>query len=447
MGAVVVVLALVAAAGLYLRPIAPIATGYAAKIVCSAHFVADRTVADARRDLPANPLVPLLRFTADDSEGLVRVTLAGLWPSTAYHTTGHGCSLSSTGRPDLPALATEGANPTPWQPWPQGDAVTITDDGVDGGVMDAALAEAFAEDDREGFVRGTRAVVVAHQGRIVAERYADGFDETTPLLGWSMSKSVANALTGMLVARGDVSLDDAGVVPGPDDGRARITIRHLLEMTSGLAFDEGYSVPSDVTQMLFASDDVAARAADEELVADPGTVWSYSSASTNLLCDALRNALGRDAVAFARQALFDPLGMASAVLEPDATGGWVCSSYSYATARDWAKFGQLYLDDGLWNGRRLLPEGWVEYSATPVAIATEQPYGASWWLNAGPDGRLRFPAVPADAFWAQGNEGQQVVVVPSAELVIVRLGLSSGYESSADWGLDRLVAGAVAAVE
>lgn len=433
-GLVVLVL-VIAGAGVYLRPIAPIATGYAAKILCSGHFVSGREVSDVEGDLPDNPLVPFLRFGVDDSAGVVTASLLGLAPSRAYFTPGFGCSLSSQGRPELPAVEALPAQ----EPLP-------TDEDP---ALEAALDAAFSEPGGEQ-VRGTRAVVVIHDGEIVAERYADGFDAGTPLLGWSMTKSVANALAGILVARGDLGLDDDALLPAwSGDPRSAITVDQLLHMTSGLGFEEVYDPPSDATQMLFASDDVAARAARERLVADPGSRWSYSSGTSNILCQVVQDAIGGgpETAAFAREALFAPLGMTSAVLETDGTGGMVCSSFSYATARDWARFGQLYLDDGVWQGERLLPAGWVDYTTTPVELATETPYGAHWWLNAGPGGRTRLPGMPSDTFWASGNEGQHVVVVPSADLVVVRLGLSSGYDNSIDWGLEDLVADTVAAAE
>lgn len=444
---VVIVLALAVIGGIwYLRPIAPIATGYAAKTLCSGHFVSGRPAADVEGDLPDNPLVPFLRLDVDESRGFVSASLLGLSPSYAYFTPGRGCSLSSRGRPALdnrpPA---RGGDPA--VQWPVGEAVTISDDGVSRESLEAALDAAFAEDDDPATVRGTRAVVVVHDGRIVAERYAEGFDATTPLLGWSMTKSLTNALVGILVEREVVSLDETNVVAGADDGREDISIEHLLRMTPGLAFDEEYALPSDVTQMLFASDDTSARAAQEPLLHEPGSVWAYSSGTSNILCDALQERTGDRWLDMPRTALFDPLGMSSAVLEPDAAGGLVCSSFSYATARDYARFGLLYLQDGMWEGRRLLPEDWVAYSTTPVEQATETPYGAHWWLNEGPDGRLRLPAMPADAFWAAGNEGQNLVVVPSADVVVVRLGLSSGYESSVDWGMEELVADVVESVD
>jgi CubicO group peptidase (beta-lactamase class C family) len=439
------------AIALALRPIGPVATGYAAKITCSGHHVAGRALASVEEDLPPNPLVPFLR--TDVEADRVRTTLLGAFASTAWHTPGYGCTLADE-RPVLPAARAITALDDA-APWPTGNGAPEQDpSGVDVAAIDAALDAAFTEedlaDDPDGRVRGTRAVVVAHDGRLIAERYAEGFDADTRLLGWSMGKSVGSAIIGRIIetdggdmnallARGDLRREWAA------DERAAITMGHLLTMTSGLEFEEIYDPGTDVTRMLFTPRDTAAFAADKPLVAEPGAHWSYSSGTTNILCDEAHQLSGLGPE-MARELVFDPLGMTSAVLEPDATGGLVCSSFPYATARDWARFGQLYLDDGRWDGERLLPEGWVAYSTTPVeAQGIEHGYGAQWWLNDRGDGSLRMADAPMDAFWASGNEGQQVVVIPSAELVVVRLGLS-GF-SGVEWGLEPLLRDVVAALD
>jgi CubicO group peptidase (beta-lactamase class C family) len=440
----------------YLRPIAPIATGYAAKLTCSGHHVSGRPVADVQADLPANPLVPFLRTDVDEDRA--RTTLLGLWASTAWHTPGYGCTLAEE-RPDLPPAPAVPA-PAAGLPWPEGDAPPAPGaEGVDLARVEGALDAAFEEEglagDPDGRVRGTRAVAVAHDGRLVAERYADGFDAGTPLLGWSMGKSIANAIVGRIARESGADLDallarDDLRPEWEGDERATITLHHLLTMTDGLDFAEVYEPGTDATRMLFTPQDTAAFAAERPLAATPGTRHSYSSGTTNLLC-AAADELARDAglpaaPTMAHELVFAPLGMTSAVLEPDASDGLVCSSFPYATARDWARFGQLYLDDGVWAGERLLPEGWVAYSTTPVeAEGVEHGYGAQWWLNDRGDGTVRMPSVPADAFWASGNEGQQVVVIPSAGLVVVRLGLAVGF-AGVDWGLEPLLAEVVAAV-
>jgi CubicO group peptidase (beta-lactamase class C family) len=443
LGVVLLLALLIGGVVWYLGPIAPVATGYAAKTVCSGTFVAGRTVEDVQGDLPANPLVPLLRVRADESEGTVRATLVGLWPSTAYATPGAGCTLADERPALIGAVATLDPGPSD-APWPAGEGPAELPDDVVADELEAAIELAFLEDDPEGRQRNTRAVVVVKDGQLIAERYGDGFDTDTPLLGWSMAKSVANAIVGRLVGAGQLALDDDQLLGGwADDERSQITLEHLLQMTDGLAFDEVYDPGTDATQMLFVPRDPGAFAAAKPLEAPPGTRWSYSSGTTNVLCDVAHRASGLGPE-LAHELVFAPLGMTSAVMEPDAAGDLVCSSFLYATARDWARFGQWYLQDGEWDGDQLLPEGWVAWSTTPVDLPTENPYGAQWWLNEGPDGGLRMAAVPADAFWASGNEGQQVVVVPSEDLVVVRLGFSGTF-SGIEWGLEPMLVGIIEA--
>ncbi len=429
---------------LYLGPIAPIATGYAAKIACSAVYVADRSLEDAEGDLPDNPLVPFLRLRTEEEPRALRASLLGLWASTAYHDEATGCTLAE--QPPSPAGFARVTHDDGDAPWPVGDGpLPELPDDVDAAALDDAIDLAFTEDDPDGRRRNTRAVVVARDGQLLAERYGDGFDAATPLLGWSMAKSVASALAGVAVEAGELDLDDEVARPGWEvDQRSAITVEHLLTMTDGLTFEEVYDPGTDATEMLFRPGDVGAFAAGQPLAHAPGSHWSYSSGTTNILCDVLQEA-GDAGVELAHERLFVPLGMTSAVLEADESGGLVCSSFLYATARDWARFGQLYLDDGVWEGERILPEGWVEDSFTPVEQAVDTPYGYQWWLNEGPDGDLRMPSAPADAAWASGNEGQQVVVIPSAGLVVVRLGFSGAF-SGVEWGLEPMLAGILDAV-
>ncbi len=425
----------------YLGPIAPIATGYAAKTVCSGHLVAERGVEDVLGDLPDNPLVPFLRVDADDPTA-VTATLLGAWGSTAYRTEGLGCTLADE-RPAFTALEPL-PSPESGQPWPQGSGPAQATSGISAAEMDAAINLAFVENDPSGRARNTRAVVVIKDGRLVAERYAPGFGPDTPLTGWSMAKSVANAMVGRLVADGTMSTEADDLLPlWADDDRRSITVEQLLTMTDGLAFEEVYDPDTDATRMLYRPGDAGGYAAQQPLEADPGTRWAYSSGTTNILCDVAQEAADAGPE-LARSLIFEPLGMSTAVMEPDASGGLVCSSYLYATARDWARFGQWFLQDGVWEGERLLPEGWVERSTTPVDLPTENPYGWQWWLNTGSDGERRMPSVPSDAYWASGNEGQQVVIVPSEDLVVVRLGFSGGFSGIA-WGLEPMLRDIIAA--
>jgi CubicO group peptidase (beta-lactamase class C family) len=291
----------------------------------------------------------------------------------------------------------------------------------------APVAWAFSEPD-PAVPRRTRAVVIVHKGRLIAERYGPGFTKDTPLLGWSMTKTVVNALVGILVEQGKMSPGDPVPIrewSGAGDPRGKITVDHLLRMTSGLQFREDYGDPlADVIYMLLGVPDAAAYAASKPLEAEPGTRWKYSSGNTNILAYAIRQVVGEAGYAeFPRRALFDRIGMTSAVMETDASGTFVGSSFMYATARDWARLGLLYLQDGVWAGRRILPEGWVRYTRSPTPSASRQQFGAHVWLQGGRYGRGGH-RLPADTFHAIGHEGQFVTVIPSRDVVIVRLGLT-----------------------
>ena len=274
-------------------------------------------------------------------------------------------------RADDPLVFLSLVSPNPAILWPEGEQVALgtLPDGVDGAALAKAVDEVFAEPD-PAHPRRTRALVVVYGGRIVAERYAPGFDAAMPLIGWSMSKSAVNALVGLRVKDGKLALTDTALMPewrGKDDPRRAITLDQLMRMTSGLAFDETYgSSQSDVAQMLFVQGDKAAFAADKPLAYPPGTHWAYSSGTTTIIAAVLRQSFTdqRDYLGYPLERLFGPLGMRSAVLQPDASGTFAGSSFLYASARDFARLGLLFLRDGVWEGRRILPEGWVAYSLT-----------------------------------------------------------------------------------
>jgi CubicO group peptidase (beta-lactamase class C family) len=271
----------------------------------------------------------------------------------------------------------------------------------------------------------TAALLVIQEGRLLLERYGEGArpEQTRP--SWSMAKSMTHALAGLLAQDGLIAVDDPAAAPewsAPDDPRAAITLEHLLRMSSGLRFVEDYvdGRNSDVLEMLYGAGkaDTAAYAARLPLIHTPGTVWSYASGTTNILSRSLATRLGGGSQAFAsfmRERLFAPLGMASAIPKTDAAGTFIGSSYCFCSARDFARFGLLYLRDGNWNGRRLLPEGWVDHARTP----TPQPqdwtglgYGAHWWLGLGGPG----------SFSANGFEGQFILCLPDCDGIIVRCG-------------------------
>lgn len=409
----VAVIAVIVAGYWYERPMILTGTGYAAHNACALKYVADRDDPDA--DLPPNPLKPLLRTgTGDDSA--TGSLLGVLAKQRAYATPGFGCTLADE-RPDLGPATKVSADRNPYArarlPRRRNPAV------------DAAVAKAFGDglsaDERKQL--GTRGIVVVRDGKLLAERYATGFGPDVPQLGWSMTKSVTNLLVGRLVAEGKVRLDDDHLRPEWHDDRARITVRQLMQMTSGLAWDETYSLGTPITKMLYLERNMGAYVASRPLAHAPGSYQQYSTGSPTLLCAILAPKHG--GADFPRRTLFAPLGLSSAVLEPDAVGTPVCGSYMWATPRDWAAVGQFALAGGVWNGKRLLPEGWMAESTRAVAVKSEdEGYATGWWANRKPDGRREEPQLPADAYFAEGHDGQWLIVVPSKQLVVARLGFT-----------------------
>ena len=301
--------------------------------------------------------------------------------------------------------------------WPEGNAVATR----------AALDRLLADDTLAG--PGMRAIVVVDHGRIVAERYAAGFSATTPLLGWSMAKSVVAGLVGMLVKDGRLALDQPAGWPAPGGGREHIRIADLLAMSSGLRFNEGYGAVSDITRMLYLQPDMAGFARAQPLLHPAGKFWSYSSGSANILSRIVQDAAGALGAAYPTERLFKPLGMTSAVIETDEDGTLVGSSYMYATARDWARYGLFLQQDGIWQGQEMLPRGYVAMMASPVAASGgEYGRGLVWLWGPGavtpgknPDTAFE---IPADTFWMEGHDGQSTAIIPSRQLVVVRLGLT-----------------------
>ncbi len=424
----------------YLWQNGPIGTGYTAKMLCSSVFVSMR---DPEAVLSEDLVIARENFidAEVDYEGKsVTAEIPGLFKfkRRAVYREGLGCTLvidtteeqlRKQAMVDLTRLLPDQKD----LPWPMGDLTPTTElpPQIDVQRLNYALGEAFSEPDPER-LRRTRAVVVVYDGRIIAERYAPGFSQETALIGWSMTKSVTSALTGILVGQGKLSIEGRASVPewsGPGDPRGAITLDQLLRMSSGLEFEEEYeSKPhSDCNVMLFASHDAAAYAADKPLEAEPDSKWAYSSGTTNIISRIIRHAVGgtdADYFAFPRRELFDKIGMRSAIIEPDPSGTFLGSSNMYATARDWARFGLLYLNDGVWEGERILPEGWVDYTRTPTPQAPpDRPYGAQFWLNTGEKERW-MPRLPADLYSARGYEGQFVTIIPSRKMVVVRLGFT-----------------------
>lgn len=416
------------------------ATAYKAKLLCAGIFVSGRTARSLlTEDLAVNTLAPLRALTSkiDYEQKTVTVSLLGLCRRTALYRPGLGSTLVlGTTVEELRSQSTPASNHLQCQPIQTQTLQTAQISQLGNRDRLRSLIDQAFEEESSSKQKRTRAVVLVHRGKIVAERYAAGFSAQTPILGWSLAKSVVNALVGILIYRGKLSLSDSGLIAEwrqPGDARRAITLEQLLRMSSGLHFSEAYENPfSDVITMLLHCGDGAKYAAQQALAEKPGSTFHYASGTTVLLCRIIREAIGgtlADYFAFPRQTLFERLGMASAILEPDAAGTFVGSSFMYATARDWAKLGLLYLQDGRWwiDGKwvRILPEGWAQFSSSAGKAADF--YGAHFWRGV-PDsftiGKRDAVDWPADAYLASGYQGQFVTIVPSADLIVVRLGLS-----------------------
>lgn len=446
----VLALAATAVAAYLGHRLAAVGSGFAAKSTCSAVFVSGRSEDDAAADLGAYRSAPLdlVSVFVDRARKTATGSVLGLVARTAAYREGLGCALAIGTTTE--ALQTIALTPRlrPSAPWPEGDAdAEVSPPAALASVLDSA----FAEHDGAR-ARRTRAVVVVQRGRIVAERYAAPVRRDTPLPGWSMAKSATAVLAGVLVREGKLALDQPvrlAAWRAQDDPRSGITLAQLLQMSSGLEFSEAYANPlSDVMTMLFASGDVGRFAAAKPLAHVPGTHWAYASGTTNVLMLAMREVLGGEYLTFPNRSLFDRVGMASAVFEADASGTFVGSSFLLATARDWARFGLLVLNDGVWRGERLLPAGWVRFMATAAPAAPEREYGGHWWLSlaaarGASDGASR---LPADAFHAGGHGGQYVTLVPSRATIVVRLGHSVGPGEFRSWDQDRFAADVLAAL-
>jgi CubicO group peptidase (beta-lactamase class C family) len=426
-----------------------VASGFISHTLCSQTFVAgfdpDAVYAESLQPMGMiATLAPLISYRVDRAAGTVTTSIGGLARSRSV-TRGHAGCLLVHGEP--PSVRAEPAPRLPPAPAPNAAI-----DAPLHAALEAALDRAFAETPAPPH-RYTKAIVIVHAGRLLAERYAPGVSAATPLLGYSVTKTVVHALIGILVR--DRRLDPDAPAPVAEwaagDPRHAITVDQLLRMTSGLDLDETHSGLDPSSRILFVERDMGIAAASARLIATPGQRYSYSSGGYLLLSRLVREAAGgtEDALrAFAERELFAPLGMASAVLETDAVGTPVGSTFVLATARDWARFGELYLHDGVVDGRRILPEGWVARATQPTL---DTDYGAGVWTNRqarrmrGGGSRSSLPGAPADAFSARGLLGQYVVVVPSQQLVVARFGasLTPGGDSET---VGRLVAEVIAAL-
>jgi CubicO group peptidase (beta-lactamase class C family) len=428
-----------------------IISAYGAKDLCSCVYVSGRNPKEViTNELNFWPVFyGSFKINSGDSSATGKVL--GIATQKAIFRKGLGCSLL-TGMTEE-EFRHQKINLVQPQPinadtiaWPNGDKLPDTiSQKIDKIKLQAAIDQAFVETDtaHEKLLR-TRAVVAVYNGQLIGERYAKGFDKNTKQMGWSMNKSFTNALIGILVKQGKIKLEDSAPVDAwATDDRKNITINNLMQMRSGLHWVEYYSVPQQsVTIMLYSQKDMGVFAANQKLETKPGEKFYYSSGTTNILSRIIRDKVGdENYYQFPFKELFEKIGMHNTVIEPDAGGTFVGSSYIFASARDFTRFGLLFLNDGMWNGGRILPEGWVKYSSTTSGFDKSGSYGAQWWTNTSQPNNQSpqpYPDIPSDAFCAIGHESQYIFVVPSKKLVVLRLGLTEG-----NFNINKLVSGII----
>ncbi len=416
------------------------AAGMAAKSICSAAFVAHRPSASlmAQDVLPASVFLKPIDVSIDEPARRVSARFAGLFERQAQWLPQRGCVLDMAAGtmtpPQVPVPVDRRA------PWPQGDAALPADQwgpGVDAAALGLLVDNAFAGAG-DPQAANARAVAIIHKGRALVLRTAPGFSIDTPLHGWSMAKTVLGMLTFKLAHETGLSFDQSVVeaIAGPRapawmvdwraDARRNIKVSDLLFMRDGLASQEDYQPWGSVPHMLWGTADAAAFAAAVAPEAPPGQQWRYLSQTANLLSAVDRTRFASDAAywAYPISAVFDPIGARTAVLETDKAGNWIGSSNLWASVGDWARLGQLMLQDGQWNGQAVLPPGWLALAATPaMAQGGGQGYGAQTWRIGDPqEGECRADGIPADTLAMSGHWGQVVAMVPSRDAVIVRLG-------------------------
>ncbi|MBE0482625.1 MAG: serine hydrolase [Bacterioplanes sp.] len=410
----------------YLYNAPSVATGIGAKLACSMRYVMAHDEQQAASDIRVySPLLGLLRYEYDDQQQQVTAAM-GPFRRQADFLPNTGCALQYDEDVRERVVWRNGHQAS--APWPQGHHVDELDP-----LLQSRLVAMLQRDNEQG--QDTRALLVVHQGRVVAEAYAPGYDENSLFLGWSMTKSVNGLLVGQQVLQGRMQVDEDHLFPQWQDERRSIQLQHLLHMTDGLAYDEIYDPGKVAPRMFFQEPSAADFMLSLPLRHTPGRVYEYSSGASNLLAHLVQQRLAEPsytAVSVIAETFFQPLGMTHALYETDNAGLLMASSYLYASARDWAKFGQLMLNQGELNGVRFVSKEWVEQSLQPNSSSNRPDFGYQWWLNHG-HSHARWPSLPSNAFAAQGNREQRLMVLPDQELVMVRLGWSpSKYPTDAN---------------
>ena len=402
-----------------------IMTSYSSKMVASAVFVSERTLESIEKcDNNFSP-IDLLSNSIDVSSNIATSNLFGMKTDKAIYRKGLGAVVLIDGYsindvPEIPNRNTKHKNlPFPYGYLPQQDTVFKE---LNYTKLENIVSENV--DENNEIIEGTRALLIIYKDKIIAEKYSSGFNKNSKLLGWSMTKSIVSTMYGIMQKQSIIDINNkVDIKEWQNDERKEITYSNLLQMNSGLAWDEDYTKISDVTKMLYLEADMSLIQAKKQLEGKPNESWNYSSGTANLLSGFLmKSKFGsqQEYLDFWYNELIDKIGMHSMLIETDLSGNFVGSSYAWANTRDWAKYGLLYLHNGNWNGEQIIDSSFVNYSITPTNTSNGG-YGAQIWLNKGGT----YPDAPKDLYFFNGHQGQRVFVIPSKKMVIVRLGIDN----------------------
>ncbi|WP_310556002.1 serine hydrolase [Flavobacterium sp.] len=397
-------------------------SGFSAKSIASGHFIDNRSVALIEKTDNDIDLIDLAKNSIDDAQRFATSSVYGLKERKAIYREGLGATLVNDDydatKPYLVPKRTT-ANHNLAFPYGDQEPEKYVFDNIDYTKLNAAVENAF---DKKGEIKKrTRSLLVIYKDKIIAEKYDTGFTKNSKILGWSMTKSITATYFGILQKQRNFDINKpVPFASWQNDDRKKITTNDLLHMNSGLEWEEDYGKISDATRMLFQSEDMTKPQMEKNLVGKPNNTWNYSSGTTNLLSGILRNQFKthQEYLDFWYSSLIDKIGMHSMIVEQDMSGNYIGSSYGWATTRDWSKFGLLYLHKGNWNGDQIFDESWAKYVSTPTNDSNGI-YGGHFWLNAGG----RYPDAPKDLYSANGFQGQMVYIIPSLDMVIVRMGL------------------------
>jgi CubicO group peptidase (beta-lactamase class C family) len=430
-----------------------------AKLLCSGVFISGRDPAEVlKNDLsvgvpPGFPSPDKIRIDVDRNRKSVTLSAEGIPARKAVYNGDQGCTLLPREGGDVffKPVTLPRNEQLAREKWPMGDVIdSRIPPEVDEAAIKAALDFAFDES-LQVKKQKTRSLLVVYRGQMIGERYAPGFHRDMPLMSWSMMKGITAALVGTMVRDGVLKVDDPAPISewqSPNDPRRQITIRHLMNMTSGLKFMSGLDDPritltakDQHSYVYFDAPNVYEYAIRNELESTPGTVWKYRNCDPLAIGKILRDkveARGEEFLSFPARALFNRIGMRHTIPETDRWGNFILSGSDYVTARDWARFALLHMQDGVWQGERILPEGWIQFITQPAPANKAREYGAFFWLNAG----KKYKSLPEDMYWPMGHFGQVAMIIPSRQLIVVRQGWSQmgGFDEYFEQVMQRILA-------